>query len=81
MSFDISDRTFLIENLATIKRLIWMMNYWIFTESNQQNNSRLYRTTLVELGMEFSFPTTVNIEINRGVYCVANIATSRTITG
>lgn len=66
MSFDISDGTFLIENLATIKTADLddeLLDF--FTESNQQNNSRLYRTTLVELGMEFSFPTTVNIEINR----------------
>ena len=30
-----------------------------------QANSRLCRNNLIELGMEFGFPTTVNIEINR----------------
>jgi len=66
MSFDKNDGATLIQNFSnlTTNDLSDELSEF-FMVSHTQLNSRRFRGTLVELGIEFLFPTTVNIELNR----------------
>ena len=66
ISFDKDDGSTLIQNLSnlTTNNLSDELSEF-FRVSHIQLNSRRFRSTLVELGMKFLFPTTVNIELNR----------------
>lgn len=71
MSFNADDGKILAENLLNWETLDLSDELSdFFGTNNHLVNSRLCRSALVELGMEFSFPTTVNIELNRR--CVLN---------
>ena len=66
MSFDSDDGKLLLENLQNWESLELSDELRKFFGTNSHVvNSRLCRGALIELGMEFSFPTTVNIELNR----------------
>lgn len=71
MSFTDSDANFLINNLERLQNdsdwadIIDQEVRDFFSENLHKINSRRFRPSLLELGMTFSFPTIVNVELNR----------------
>lgn len=68
MSFDSDDGQHLLDKIDAPSRLCNEVDTEVIdflSHSGHQINTRLFRSTLLDLGMEFMFPTIVNIEITR----------------
>lgn len=67
-SFEIDDGAEIIKNLKTPDKLITMVPKSTFSflfDQKKRMKPKDLRASLMELGSEFSFPTTVNIELNQ----------------
>lgn len=68
MSFDADDGSCLLDNINNLPASNLQLDSEVvefFSSNASQVNSRKFRHTLLELGTQFSFPTIVNVEINR----------------
>lgn len=66
MSFENDDGIYLLSNLEQIESLGLDEDLVrLFSNAGTQINSRKFRSSLIDLGMEFNFPTIANFELNR----------------
>lgn len=68
MSFEVADGLCLLDNIGNLSASNLQLDtetLEFFSSKPSQINSRKFRHALLELGAQFSFPTIVNIEINR----------------